>query len=55
MQICAVGAEDEIFEQVRPVFAGCEVCFIIIVPPFNACNQEFAAYHYFSAALLSGA
>ncbi|XP_041002750.1 UMP-CMP kinase isoform X1 [Juglans microcarpa x Juglans regia] len=23
-KICAVGAEDEIFEQVRPVFAGCE-------------------------------
>lgn len=32
MQIKAVGTVDEIFEQVRPIFAACEVLFLSVFP-----------------------
>ena len=43
MQICALGTEDEIFEQVWPVFAACKVSFIVS----NICPFQFLSSSLF--------
>lgn len=57
MQISALGTEDEIFEQVRPLFAACEVCFTIdiyLLSAYCITHQEFApSYHLATLLVMS--